>query len=52
MVRARPDTVPVLAGRGPVDGRAAAYVCRGTACDLPVTDPGVLRTSLRSGTLQ
>ena len=52
VVRARPDTVPVLAGRGPVDGRAAAYVCRGTACDLPVTDPGVLRTSLRSGTLQ
>ncbi|MGN6574549.1 MAG: thioredoxin domain-containing protein [Nocardioides sp.] len=29
--------VPLLAGRGLVDGRAAAYVCRGMVCDRPVT---------------
>ncbi|HEY3735852.1 MAG TPA: thioredoxin domain-containing protein [Jatrophihabitans sp.] len=29
--------VPLLAGRPLVDGGAAAYVCRGMVCDLPVT---------------
>jgi uncharacterized protein YyaL (SSP411 family) len=29
--------VPLLADRRPVDGRAAAYVCRGMVCDRPVT---------------
>ena len=29
-------------GRGLVDGRAAAYVCRGPSCSLPVTDPVAL----------
>jgi uncharacterized protein YyaL (SSP411 family) len=28
-----------LEGRTPVGGRAAAYLCRGTTCSLPVTDP-------------
>jgi hypothetical protein len=28
--------VPLLAGRGPVDGEPAAYVCRGNVCDRPV----------------
>jgi uncharacterized protein YyaL (SSP411 family) len=28
-----------LAGRTPPDGRATAWVCRGTSCSLPVTDP-------------
>jgi uncharacterized protein YyaL (SSP411 family) len=33
-----PDAaVPLLAGRGLVDGRSAAYVCRGMVCDRPVT---------------
>jgi uncharacterized protein YyaL (SSP411 family) len=41
-----PDTVPLLAGRGLVDGRAAAYVCRGMVCDRPVTDPEDLRRLL------
>ncbi|CAN5878981.1 thioredoxin domain-containing protein [soil metagenome] len=40
------EGVPLLAGRGSVDGRAAAYLCRGTVCGLPVTDPGVLRQVL------
>ena len=31
-----------LAGREPEPGRAAAWVCRGTACSLPVTDPADL----------
>jgi uncharacterized protein len=38
--------VPLLAGRGLVDGRAAAYVCRNFACQLPVTDPAALRAAL------
>jgi uncharacterized protein len=39
-------TVPLLAGRGLVDGQAAAYVCRNFACQLPVTDPAALRAAL------
>jgi uncharacterized protein YyaL (SSP411 family) len=34
--------IPLLEGRGLVDGRAAAYVCRGMVCERPVTDPGDL----------
>jgi uncharacterized protein YyaL (SSP411 family) len=40
------ETVPLLAGRGLVDGRAAAYVCRGMVCDRPVTGPEELRALL------
>ncbi|MGH3496193.1 MAG: thioredoxin domain-containing protein [Nocardioidaceae bacterium] len=35
--------VPLLVDRAPVNGRAAAYVCQGFVCDLPVTDPAHLR---------
>jgi uncharacterized protein YyaL (SSP411 family) len=38
--------VPLLVGRGLVDGAAAAYVCRNFACQLPVTDPAALRAAL------
>jgi uncharacterized protein len=31
--------VPLLAGRGLVNGRAAAYVCRNFICERPVTEP-------------
>ena len=41
-----PDALPLLASRGLVDGRAAAYVCRGMVCDRPVTTVDELRGSL------
>lgn len=31
------EDIPLLSGRTPVDGRAAAYVCRGFVCERPVT---------------
>jgi uncharacterized protein YyaL (SSP411 family) len=33
-------------GKGPVDGAAAAYVCVGTTCSLPITDAVDLRRDL------
>jgi uncharacterized protein len=43
-----PEAIPLLAGRGLVDGRAAAYVCRGMVCERPVTTPEELRALLRA----
>ncbi len=40
-----PDGHPAQ-GKGLVDGRAAAYVCRGTTCTLPITEPDALRDEL------
>jgi uncharacterized protein YyaL (SSP411 family) len=38
--------IPLLEGRGAVDGRPTAYVCRDYACDLPVTDATALARQL------
>ena len=40
------DSSELLRGRDRVDGADAAYVCRGTVCDLPVTTVGDLADAL------
>ena len=45
--RRRRATVPLLEGREPVDGHAAAYVCERFTCQLPVTSAEALAKSLR-----
>jgi uncharacterized protein len=36
-----------LTGRKAIDGRATAYVCRGTTCSLPATEPDALAALVR-----
>jgi uncharacterized protein len=38
--------IPLLEGRGTLDGRVTGYVCRNYACQLPTTEPGVLGSQL------
>ena len=40
------EVIPLLAGRTPVDGKPAAYVCENFTCNLPVTDPVELERQL------
>ncbi len=41
-----PERVPLLAGREPVNGQAAAYVCEHFVCQAPVTSPEDLAAAL------
>ena len=41
-----PSELPLLAGKETVDGRAALYVCRGFACQRPVTTPEEVEVAL------
>jgi uncharacterized protein YyaL (SSP411 family) len=41
------QTIPLLADRPPVAGKATAYVCEGFVCRAPVTDPAALHDQLR-----
>jgi hypothetical protein len=38
--------MPLVEGKGPVQGKAAAYVCENMACKLPVTEPAALEELL------
>ena len=38
--------IPLLQGRGLVDGHAAVYVCRGSVWQAPLTEPEKLWTQL------
>jgi uncharacterized protein len=42
-------TIPLLAGRTALDGRATAYVCQRFACRRPVTGADALRAELDDG---
>jgi uncharacterized protein len=39
-------SIPLLRGRGLIDGAATAYVCRGFVCDAPAADPRTLGEQL------
>jgi uncharacterized protein YyaL (SSP411 family) len=50
-VAAQPQTaagIPLLEGRGVVEGKATAYVCRSYACELPVTEVSALARQLEA----
>ncbi len=44
-----PDSHPA-AGKGPVNGKPAGYVCVGATCSLPVADPAALAERIESAT--
>ena len=43
--------LPLLRGRGLVDGKAALYVCRNFTCDPPVTKPADVVEALRESSI-
>ena len=40
-----PESHPAF-GKDAVEGKSTAYVCRGTTCSLPITEPGALQDAL------
>jgi uncharacterized protein YyaL (SSP411 family)/aryl-alcohol dehydrogenase-like predicted oxidoreductase len=40
------ETLPLLLGKGVVNGKAALYVCRNFACRAPVTDPADVESAV------
>ena len=42
------DLAPFTAAQTPLDGQAAAYVCRDFQCEAPTADPGALRAQLKT----
>nr|WP_062986318.1 thioredoxin domain-containing protein [Nocardia anaemiae] len=46
IIAAATNSVPLLTDRSTVNDAPAAYVCRGSVCDLPVTTPPDLRAAL------
>jgi uncharacterized protein YyaL (SSP411 family) len=46
VVVAAGEGIPLLEGRTPVDGHAAAYVCEHFVCQAPVTSPEELAAAL------
>jgi uncharacterized protein YyaL (SSP411 family) len=49
---AQPWAVPLLMDRGLVGGQAAAYVCRQSVCQAPVTEPEALRVLLDGSSMR
>jgi uncharacterized protein len=43
------DVAPFTKNHAPVDGKATAYVCRNTACDMPTTDTQEVLKILEAG---
>jgi uncharacterized protein len=41
------DQSPLLEGRGPVDGKPTAYVCKSYTCDAPNTSPSELTATVK-----
>lgn len=46
IIAGQADSAPLLTERPALGGAPAAYICRGTVCDLPVSDPKRVRTAL------
>ena len=41
-----PSSLPLLRGKGLVNGSPAVYICRNYACEAPITEPGALREKI------